>query len=167
MRATAINLLRSTLVSVEMVVIFCGLAVLLWKPDWVSIVGTRVAANSDLLKYLVVVPVAVFVWVFSHSRKMLFPESDKKKVFQNWPDYQRFKEVVLVGIVFSLMFSLVGVVTWAMNWNPSPSLPFVLISCSIIGSFVTAFTMHQAEITLNETFNQLTDKREQDVDSNA
>jgi len=143
-----------------MVVLVCGVAVITWNPDWVERAGNRISANADLLKYLAMVPVAVFAWVFSHTRKMLFPENDKKKIFQNWPEYRRFKEVVLVGVGFSLLFSLVGVATWAMAWNPSPTLPFVLIACSIIGSFVTAFTMHQAEITLNETFNQLTDKRE-------
>lgn len=159
MKAKTINVLRAMFISVEMLVILCGVAVLKWNPECVSIWGARVAENADLLKYVVVVPVTIFIWVFIHSRKMLFPEMDKEKVFQNWTDYPRFKEVVFVGIGFSLLFALVGVMAWAMNWITSPNIPFVLTSFSILGSFVTGFNMYQTEIKLNETFNQLTDKR--------
>lgn len=162
MKATIINIIRATFVSVEMAVIICGFAVLIWSPTWISDIGSRVAENENLLKYLVVVPVAVFVWVFSCSRKILFPENDRRKIFQNWPDYLTFKEVVLVGVGFALLFGVVGVTTWAMDWKNSPTLPFVLIITSVAGSFATAITMHLAEIKINELFSQLTDNLKQD-----
>lgn len=158
MKTVLINVLRATFVSFEILVLLSAIVFLLWNPAWVSGLGARVAGNSELLKYLVLVPVAVFLWILSLSRKMFFPENDKKKVFQNWPDYQRFKEVVLVGLGFAFFFSIVGVATWIMDWKKGPETPFVLVGTSIIGSLVSALSMYQAEIRLNEVFNQLADQ---------
>ena len=154
---TAINIARATVVSFEFVVIAIAFLLTLIQPDWLGRAADHISTNGEIIKYLVVIPLGIFAWVFPHSRTMLFPDEDKKKIFQNWPDYQLFKHTVLIGVAYSLLFAVLGIATWAIDWKQSPLTAFTWCIASIVGCGISGFTMYHAEIKLNEIFNQLTD----------
>lgn len=146
----AINILRAIIVSPEMVIIITAMLLLSYSPHWLLRVADSVESNREMLMYLVGIPVSVFVWVFSHSRKMVFPEADARRIFNDWPDYIEYKHVVIVGVLYSACFSIVAISTLAMDWHQSPVVPTIFLMGSILGSATTAFSMYNAEIAVNE-----------------
>ncbi|MCP5560805.1 MAG: hypothetical protein H7A55_23935 [Verrucomicrobiaceae bacterium] len=144
------NIFRASVVSLESCCIGIGVVLSVWPPSSLNDIAKKVAANGEMIQYLSLAPVGIFVWVFAHSRKMLFPDADEKRVLQGWPDYRAFKEIVFVGVGYSVVFIVIGLSTWAMDWSESPVLPFVWMCISIVGAAVTAFSMYHAEIVLNE-----------------
>jgi hypothetical protein len=144
------NIVRAFFVSFEFLCIVIGILLTIWRPSAIQGIAEQIASNGDMIKYLALAPVGVFGWVFSHSRKMLFPEADKKSILQGWPDYPAFRDVVFVGVAFSVIFVVTGLATWAMDWSSSPAVPFTWTAVSLIGAAIAAFSMYHAEIVLTE-----------------
>ncbi len=139
-----------TIVSVEFVIILLALAFIFVWPDIITSVSSLLGDSSDVLKHIALIPSALAIWVFSESRKLLFPDEDQNKILQKWDDYWKWRIHFNVGIFYALIFAAAGLIAWAMGAKVNNPIGFVILLSTVVGSLVVAFSVYMARITLSE-----------------
>ena len=138
------------IVSVEFVIIVLALAFAFVWPDKVAPVTTLLGDNSDVLKHIALLPSILAIWVFNESRKLLFPDEDKKKVIQQWDDYWKWRIHFNVALFYALLFAATGIISWAMGAKVNSPTGFVILSATVVGALVVAISVYFARIKLSE-----------------
>lgn len=145
-----VEYLRAIVVSFEFVILLLGMIFILFWQERINTLSVHLVDNLDLQKYLIGLSVACVGWVFIESRKLLFPEEVKKKVFQSWPDYWKWKIYFFVGLVYSVLFALIGCLAWLLDYKVFEPKGFVMFFVSVFGGLVVALTVYLARIGLSE-----------------
>ncbi len=140
----------ATIVSLEFVVVILCLSFVFVWPNAAKPISTLISDDSDILKHIALLPSALAIWVFSESRKLLFPEEDKQKILQKWEDYWKWRIHFNVGIFYALLFAAAGLVAWAMGAKANNAIGLVILSSTTIGALIVAFSVYMARITMSE-----------------
>ncbi len=147
-----IEFLRFFFVSFESIVFLLSLVCLFCVSPSSFSFAKDLMTNNEIAKYLSLLPVGVFVWMFVYLRKLLFPEKDINKIMQSWPDYYKLKSCIYAAMFWGLVFSAMALVGWIMSIMGIFEASFLLIVCSILGSLIDACSVYFAEISINERF---------------
>ena len=147
-----IEFLRFFFVSFESVVFLLLLMCLFCVSQSGFSFANDLMANNEIVKYLSLLPVGVFVWMFVYLRKLLFPEKDINKIMQSWPDYYKLKSCIYAAMLWGVVFSVAAIVGWILSITGIFEASFILITCSILGSLIDACSVYFAEISINERF---------------
>jgi len=133
-------------------VILAGFSLLEWQNPAVKSAADRLAESSDAIKYLSLLPMGILVWTFRHARSMLFPDADSRSILQRWENYQTFRDIVAVGVFYSIVFAMIGVLSGMINWKGDTIVFMIWMCASIAGSSLCALSMYVAEIEMTENF---------------
>ncbi len=142
--------IRATVISLEFLIILLVILLVLIKPEFISTWSLRLSDNAEALRYVALAPVTVMVLVFNDSYKLLFPSEGKKKRFQAWPEYWKFKIIFFVGLMYSVLFGVAGLMTWILSFKINESIGLVVFAGSVVGSFVVYVSIYLARIKVKE-----------------
>jgi hypothetical protein len=140
----------AAVISFEFVIITLAFALVLFWPNLISPVSSLLGNDADFIKHAALLPSALAIWVFSESRKLLFPDEDKKRVLQQWEDYWKWRIHFNVGIFYVVLFAGSGLTFWALGIKVNTETGFVVLLTPIIGSLIVALSVYLARITLSE-----------------
>ncbi len=147
-------IVRSFVISLEFVVSIGGVMWFLLFPDWFLWLSQRVGQQSDVLKYMGLLPAGLVAYSLKVSKSVLFPGGDKRSILQGWPRYWELKCGVSVGMIYSLVFSLAGGGTLLFDWrNPAAYQSAVLLT-SVAGAMTVAGSLFHANMRIEELFRE-------------
>lgn len=141
---------RVIVVSLEALVL--SLTVLIWLVCRVELeeLASSLSLNEEFLKYMVVTPIGIGLWVVNESRQLLQEDKDSIKVLTAWPDYPKLKVHVWVGLLYCLTFAALSLVPWAARSGVSSGAGLLLFFASIAGQFIVAASVYTARIKVRE-----------------
>ena len=149
MKALAQYILAAV-VSFEFVVIALAVALIFVWPNMVAPISSLLGDDADVLKHIALLPSGLAIWVFTESRKLLFPDEDKKRILQKWGDYWKWRIHFNVGVFYAVLFAGTGLISWALGTKASTPAGFVILLAPVIGAFIVALSVYLARITLSE-----------------
>ncbi len=123
-----------------------------FNPDYVIPFSSAISENADLIKHISWFPIAMFIWVFKEAKKILSHEEDIEKVMQIWPDYWKLKVHFYVGLAYSFLFALAGLIVFAMGYTISTPKGFVLLISPVCGGVVVVWSFFRAQMEQMEIF---------------
>lgn len=115
---------------------------------------SAVKFNTDLIKYLIVLPVGVFAWVLKEVKDIVVAEKDNIKVLINWPDYWRLKCHLQVSILYGVIFCCASIAPWLRDQAIYDAFGIVVFLNSLLGILIVATSVYFAQISLKEEFNR-------------
>lgn len=148
----AAQYLRSFFISLEFVVILVSSYLFLEQENRLIHVLSLLAINAEAVKYLALLPAGILVWNVTILRKIRFPERDKKYQLQNWPSYFKLQIVLDVALIYSIIFSILGALSWITPSAFPSETVFLIQMTSLVGSAIVALSCLGAELTINEIF---------------
>lgn len=149
-----VAILRAFLISPEFVVSLGGVMLGVLFPDWFDWLSERIGRQSDVLKYAGLLPAGLVAYSLKVSKSILFPDADKRAVLQGWARYWELKCGIVVGMIYSLVFAVAGIVTLLFDWkNPAAYQSAVLLT-SVAGAMTVAGSLFQANIRIEELFRE-------------
>jgi len=140
----------ATFISFEFVIIALALAIVLVWPNIITPVSSLLGDDAEVLKHIALLPSALAIWIFTESRKLLFPDEDNKRILQRWGDYWKWKIHFNVAIFYAVIFAGAGLISWALGVKANTATGFVLLLTSILGALIVALSVYLARITLSE-----------------
>lgn len=142
--------IRVTVLSFEaLVILTAGMLWLVFKPELDSLANT-LSLNEEFLKYMLVAPVGVGMWVVNESRLLLQEDKESIRVLTEWPDYSLLKVHVWVGLIYCFIFVAISVVPWAAKFGVSNGVGLLLFLTAIAGQFIVAASVYAARIKVRE-----------------
>ena len=141
---------RVALVSPEALVIAAALVAWTYLRMELASVANGIAANSDVLKYLLLVPLALVAWVGTEVRHLLHEDKETTRLLTSWPDYWRLKTHTFVALIYSLVFAALSVVPWLLQSGVAGPEGFLLFVTSLLGQLVVAATVYTARLRVKE-----------------
>lgn len=142
--------LRFFFISPEFTVLMCGI---LAEIQYGSDIAQFISGSNppdEIVKHLALLPAGAVAWMFFSGRKLLFPEKDAKQYLQTWSGYWRLRIGFDVSLIYSVLFGIMGLVAWGMDWKSGRSLPYVSLAASLIGSAICFATVYRAQQTIDE-----------------
>ena len=105
---------------------------------------------DEIVKHLALLPVAGVGWMFFSGRTLLFPEKDAKQSLQSWPEYWKLRIGFDVSLIYSVIFGVLGLIAWGMDWKSGKSMPYVSLATSLFGAGACFVTVYRAQQIVNE-----------------
>lgn len=146
---------RAIVVSFEFLIILLGICAILYFPVQVNNMATYIETDKEVVEYLAFLPVILFVWTARKSKNLLFPGDKYLKILFEWPEYWRLRIHFNVGICYSILFALIGLMVWVLGIEVDDTLGFMLIALSICGGFIVVVSIYFAKIKQMELLSQI------------
>lgn len=146
----ALYFFRVLLVSLEAFLI--SIAVLVWyhfSPDLGNLAAT-ISLNDEVLKYLMLVPIGLAVWVANELRQLLHEDKSITRFLVGWPDYWKLKLHLWVSLVYATVFVCLSVAPWVVRAGISTGIGLLLFLTSIIGQLILAASVYAARLRVKE-----------------
>lgn len=146
----ALYFFRVLLVSPEALLI--GIAVLVWYHFSTDLgnLATTISPNDEVLKYLMLVPVGLAVWVVNELRQLLQEDKSITRLLLGWPDYWKLKLHLWVSLVYATIFVCFSVAPWVVRAGISTDIGLLLFLTSIIGQLILAASVYAARLRVKE-----------------
>ncbi len=142
--------LSAGIISFEFLVLVIGLAGVVAWPELVASISSKISSDAAFLKHFALFPIGLAVWIFSEVRKLLLPEPNVKEILLEWPEYWRLKIHFHVTLMYSIIFSIFGVITWALKLTVREPTGFVILTVSVVGQLIVAISVYLARISAEE-----------------
>lgn len=141
---------RVFLLSLEAVVLLVGLSIWINFPKEIDSVAGSMALNEEILKYIMVLPVALAVWVFNEIRTLLQEDKETIKILTAWPDYWKLKCHVWVALHYAVIFAVISISPWLVKSGITSGGGMMLFLISLLGQLVLSFGVYMARIRSRE-----------------
>ncbi|WP_270174486.1 hypothetical protein [Diaphorobacter sp. ED-3] len=142
--------IRVIALSFEALVLFAaGMIWLVFKPELDSL-ANALSLSEEFLRYMLVAPVGIGMWVVNESRLLLQEDKESIRVLTEWPDYPLLKAHVWVGLIYCFIFAAVSLVPWAAKSGISNGTGLLLFLTAIAGQFIVASSVYAARIKVRE-----------------
>lgn len=142
--------LRVALISVEAIVLALGWLAWTYLAPQLHDFASSLALNDEVLKYLMLLPTALAVWVFNEVRGLLQEDKDTIQLLVKWSDYWRLKVHAWVSLIYAVVFACMSLLPWGAKSGISTGSGMLLFVTSIIGQLSLAISVYVARITLKE-----------------
>jgi hypothetical protein len=146
----AIYFIRVLLVSLEAFLI--GIAGLVWYhfSSDLNQLAASISLNDEMLKYLMVVPVGLAVWVANELRQLVQEDKGTARFLVGWPDYWRLKIHLWVSLIYAAVFACLSVAPWVVKAGISTGIGLLLFLTSIVGQLILAASVYAARLRAKE-----------------
>lgn len=138
------------IISFEFLSILIALFLAFFWPTPLAYVVENLNLTDESLKYLSFVPLGLGVWSINQSRKLLFPDHEKKQVLHEWPDYWKLKVRFNVSFIYACIFTFTGLSCWLLKFTAQNPLHLAILSFSILGAVSLAVSIYWARVSLDE-----------------
>jgi hypothetical protein len=146
----ALYFFRVLLISLEASLI--GIAVLVWYHFSTDIdhLATTISLNDEVLKYLMLVPVGLAVWVANELRQLIQEDKSTTRFLVGWPDYWKLKVHLWVSLVYAAVFVCLSIAPWVVRAGISTGVGLLLFLTSIAGQIILAASVYAARLRVKE-----------------
>ena len=141
---------KVALVSLEALVIAAALVTWTYFQSELSVVAGGIAATSDVLKFLLLLPLGLVAWVGTEVRHLLQEDKETTRFLTAWPDYWRLKIHAFVALIYSLMFAALSIVPWLLPSGIAAPGGFLLFVTSLLGQLVVVAAVYAARLKVKE-----------------
>ncbi|MDF2392655.1 hypothetical protein GWQ31_14995 [Aeromonas sp. 2MA4] len=143
-----IYLFRVSLISFEFVFL---LLYLTFKNDaayFIAEIMVRHKLNSDAYEYLMLVPVAVFIWMVNEVTPILFPNEKMNALLHKWGNIWKLKLHVYIGLCYSALSFVACLLVWLLGDSSTPQ-NVVLLAVAITIQAISAISFLSAKIEIS------------------
>jgi hypothetical protein len=151
--------LKVFFVSFEFLVISLCLLSLLNYPQEIKNIASQIESNNEILKFLAIIPIGIFVWIIKEARELLFPGEKINNILHEWPEYWKLRIHFNVALFYSFIFLALGLSVWIFGLDINNEIGFVLLIVSIIGSFIDAISVYFGKVKQEEIMLRLGTKK--------
>jgi hypothetical protein len=144
--------LRVVIVGFEFLILLLMAGCLLHFVHQVEMLVGMVRLNDEFKKFLILLPVTIFVWIVKEARDFVFLESEFAAALVNWPDYEKFKLHVYVSLAYAVIFLLVSITPWVSKYDLLDGVGAVLFVGGVLGNFWVAGSIYFSQISMKEIF---------------
>lgn len=146
----ALYFVRVTLVSVEALVLVGAWLAFTYFSSELQAIAASLALNDEALKYLMLLPTALAVWVINETRVLLQEDKETVRILTDWPDYWKLKIHTWVSLGFAVVFVCMSLVPWATKSGIGTGVGLLLFLASIVGQLCLAVGVYAARIRVKE-----------------
>ena len=153
----ALYFFRVLLISVEAILI--GVSWLVWyhfSADLNHLAAT-IKLNDDILKYLMLVPVGLAVWVANELRQLLQEDKGTTRFLMGWPDYWKLKLHLWVSLIYAVVFVCMSIAPWVVQAGISTGIGLLLFLTSIVGQITLSASVYAARLRVKELLSNAPD----------
>ena len=142
--------LRVLLISVEALLI--GMSGLTWYrfSEDLSRLAATISLNEEILKYLMVGPVGLAVWVANELRQLLQEDKSTTRFLVEWPEYWKLKLHLWVSLLYAAVFVSLSIAPWVVRAGISTGIGLLLFLTSIVGQTFLAASVYAARLRMKE-----------------
>ena len=149
----ALYTLRVIVISGEMaILLLCWIALTQFNTQ-ASTLAKSLDINEEIVKFLILLPIALFAWIIKESKELIFSEKDHTKQLVNWPDYWRLKIHIYVSFLFSVIFCITSIIPWLSKTGISNGIGLILFTAGVVGCLWVAGSIYFAQMSVKEIFN--------------
>lgn len=112
--------------------------------------ATNISINDEMLKYLMVVPVGLGVWVANELRQLLPEDKATTRLLVEWPDYWKLKVHLWTSLLYAVVFVCLSIAPWVVRSGISTGIGLLLFLTSIIGQLILAASVYAARLKVKE-----------------
>jgi len=147
-------ILRSVVVSLELLVCVAGVGMCVAFPGWFYWLSERIGQQADVLKYAGLLPAGLVAYDLKVARSILLPDADKRTILQAWPRYWEFKCVVVAGLVYGVLFGVVGLATMLFDWKSPEAYQSAALLTAVAGAVTVAASLFHGNLRVEELFRE-------------
>ena len=143
-------LLRVVLVSIEALVLAGTWLAFSYFGSELESLATSLSLNDEVLKYLMLMPTALAVWIINETRVLLQEDKETVRILTDWADYWRLKTHTWASLGYAVVFGLMSLIPWAAKSGISTGTGLLLFIASIVGQLFLVISVYAARIRLKE-----------------
>jgi len=153
----ALYFFRVLIISVEAFLI--GVSELVWYLFSADLnhLATTIKLNDDILKYLMLVPVGLAVWVATELRQLLQEDKGTTRFLMGWPDYWKLKLHLWVSLIYAVVFVCISIAPWVVQAGISTGIGLLLFLTSIVGQITLSASVYAASLRVKELLSNAPD----------
>lgn len=140
------------IVSGEFLALIIGAVLSFIWPEPLTYLASKLNTSDKVIEYVALLPTALLVWNLNECRKLLFPEEDKQRILQKWPDYWRLKARFHVALIYTFIFSMLGIGSWMLGVSLNDPISLAMLLSAVFGALVVAASVYLAKIRMDEIF---------------
>lgn len=145
--------IRVTIISLETIILLSAWALFHSQKTEISLFAQAININTDIIKYLILLPIVIYGWVIKEARDLITSEKDNIKILVNWPDYWKLKAHIHSSLAFGLFFCITSLTPWIYKPGISDGFGITLFTTSLLGNITVAGSIYFAQITIKEILN--------------
>lgn len=146
----ALYVLRVALVSVEALILAITWLAFSYFNSEFQTFAASLALNDEVLKYLMLLPAALAVWVINESRVLLQEDQETVRILTDWPDYWKLKTHTWISLGYAVVFAFMSLIPWVAKSGISTGIGILLFLASIVGQLCLAISVYAARIRVKE-----------------
>lgn len=143
-------LLRVVFVSIEALVLACAWLLSTYFISEFQTFASTIELNDEVLKYLMLLPAAVAVWVINEARVILQDDKETVRILTKWPDYWKLKIHTWASLGYAVVFAMMSLIPWVAKSGISTGVGMLLFLASIVGQLCLAISVYAARIRIKE-----------------
>lgn len=153
----ALYFFRVLLISVEAFLI--SVSELVWYQFSADLnhLAITIKLNDDILKYLMLVPVGLAVWVANELRQLLIEDKGTTRFLMGWPDYWKLKLHLWVSLIYAVVFVCMSIAPWVVQVGISTGIGLLLFLTSIVGQITLSASVYAARLRVKELLSNAPD----------
>ena len=141
---------RVALVSLEALVLATALVTWTYFQTQLAAAAGGIAASSDVLKFLLLLPLGLVAWVGTEVRHLLHEDKETTRFLTAWSDYWRLKIHAFISLIYSLIFAALSIVPWLLPSGVAAPSGFLLFVTSLLGQLVVVASVYAARLRVKE-----------------
>ena len=114
--------LRLTFISLEFLYVLLVVAVVQYFPSLLAELGSTIRSDTDVLKWIPVLPLAMCGIVFRLAWRLTAPLSGSNRLLYDWSEYWRLKCRRDFSVVLSAIVAIAAVSLWIFSGKLSNSV---------------------------------------------
>lgn len=150
----ALYLLRVVFVSVEALVLAVALLAFFNFRAEFEWLASSLSVNEEVLKYLMLMPTALAVWVINETRVLLQEDKETILILTDWSDYWRLKIHTWTSLGYAVVFAFMSLIPWAAKSGIETAGGLLLLVSSTLGQLCVAVSVYAARIMVGELIAQ-------------
>lgn len=143
-------LLRVVLVSVEaLVLVSTWLVFSCFLREFESLAAS-LSFNDEVLKYLMLMPAALAVWIINETRVLLQEDKETVRILTAWEGYWKLKAHTWASLGYAVVFAFMSLIPWVAKSGIGTGTGLLLFVASIFGQLSLAIGVYAARIRVKE-----------------
>lgn len=142
--------LRVGLVSFEALVLASAWLSFSYFNNELQAFAAALALNDEVLKYLMLLPAALAVWVINETKILLQEDKETVRILIDWPDYWKLKTHTWISLGYAVVFAFMSLIPWVSKSGISTGIGMLLFLASIVGQLCLAISVYDARIRVKE-----------------
>lgn len=143
-------LLRVVLVSVEAFVLAATWLAFSYFVNAFESLATSLSLNDEVLKYLMLMPAALAVWIINETRVLLQEDNETVRILTGWGGYWKLKAHTWISFGYAVVFASMSLIPWAAKSGIGTGTGLLLFIASIVGQLSLAIGVYAARIRVKE-----------------